>query len=195
MQKRGGRKKRKAFVDAQVADKEQGTLRSGCDGCGEEEERRLSWAGRQRGKKTEAVGKKAWECSGRQKSEVDSSLVRAGEGQGQRRGRWSCPGQVRAGPGPGWVWAGGQLGGEGGKQLCRWLDLLASLPLLPLALHRPSGCLSYSLGPIQAATPLFPQADPGPQAHGPLLWGQVLVVPGKAACRDGDWCWSWSKNQ
>lgn len=58
------------------------------------------------------------------------------------------------------------------------------LPQVPLALHRPSGCLSNSLGPIQAAAPLFHKQIRELKRTGRLLWGLVLVVPGKAACRD-----------
>lgn len=58
------------------------------------------------------------------------------------------------------------------------------LPQVPLALHRPSGCLSNSLGPIQAPAPLFHKQIRELSRTGRLLWGLVLVVPGKAAGRE-----------
>lgn len=77
-------------------------------------------------------------------------------------------------------------------QVGRWVQVLglglgvafSLLPQVPLALHRPSGCLSNSLGLIQAAAPLFHKQIRELRRTGRLLWGLVLVVPGKAACRD-----------
>lgn len=96
---------------------------------------RLNLAGRARGKDAGRYGKaalerkKAWECSG-QVREVDSSWGRGG----------------------GWLTGKGQVQG----QVRRWVQVLglglgcafSLLPKVPLALHRPSGCLSNSLGPI-----------------------------------------------
>lgn len=75
-------------------------------------------------------------------------------------------------------------------QVGRWVQVLGLgggcllCATMPLALHRPSGCLSNSLGPIQAIAPLFHKQIRELRRTGRLLWGLVLVVPGKAACRD-----------
>lgn len=119
-----------------------------------------------RGEKTQAGNgkeaferKKAWECSG-QVNEVDSSWGRAAaDWQGKGRGRWEV--------------VQGQVG--------------ALLPQVSLALHRPSGCLSNSLGLIESPAPLFHKQIRELRRTGRLLWGLVLVVPGKAVCS-----WSWS---
>lgn len=76
-----------------------------------------------------------------------------------------------AGPGP------GPGGGSAGLLLC----LLSLLPQVPSALHRPSGCLSNSLVPIQAPAPLFHKQIRDIRRTGRILWGLGLVVPGKAA--------------
>lgn len=140
---------------------------------------RLSLAGRARGKDAGRYGKaalerkKAWECSG-QVREVDSSWGRGGglltgKGQGPLGGSGARAGRpVGAGPGPG-----------PGLLFC-----LLSCGQVPLALHCPSGCLSNSLGPIQAPAPLFHKQIRELRRTGRLLWGLVLVVPGKAACRE-----------
>lgn len=62
------------------------------------------------------------------------------------------------------------------------------LPQVSLALHRPSGCLSNSLVLIESSAPLFHKQIRKLRRTGRLLWGLVLVVPGKAVC-SWSWCW------
>lgn len=56
------------------------------------------------------------------------------------------------------------------------------LPQVPSALHRPSGCLSNSLVPIQAPAPLFHKQIRDLKRTGRILMEPGPVVPGKAAC-------------